>query len=72
MSGASDASLNAEAAFKAGKINDETVQSAIDTGDHDFVARALALKAGLPPEMVQRVLAMQGAKSTTALVGRRA
>ena len=68
VNGASDAALNAETAFKEGKINDEMVQSAIELGDHDFVATALALKAGLAPEMVQRVLSMQGAKSTTALV----
>lgn len=68
VAGGTDAGLNAEKAFKEGSIDDEMVQSSIDTGDHDFVAKALALKAGLPVEVVERVIALQGAKSITALV----
>ena len=68
VNGGIDAPLAAEKAFKEGDITDHTVQSAIDKGDHDFVIKALALKAGLPPRMVHRVIEMQGAKSITALV----
>lgn len=62
------AGLNADKAFKEGKINDELVQAYIDKGDHDFVTKALALKAGLPAAVVKRVISLQGAKSITALV----
>ena len=68
VTGGTDAGLNAEAAFKEGIIDDELVQSSIDTGDHDFVVKALALKAGQPFEVVERVIALQGSKSITALV----
>ena len=68
VNGGTDASLAAEKAFKEGNITDESVQSAVDLGDHDFVIKALALKAGLVPRVVERVIEMQGAKSITALV----
>ncbi|MFP6731771.1 MAG: DUF2336 domain-containing protein, partial [Alphaproteobacteria bacterium] len=50
------------------KIDDELVQTSIDLGDHDSVIKALALKAGLPVEVVERVFSLQGSKSITALV----
>ncbi len=68
VDGGTDAGLNAEKAFKEGSIDDELVQSSIDKGDHEFVAKALALKAGLPFEVAERVISLQGAKSITALV----
>ena len=68
VNGGTDAGLNADKAFREGKINDEMVQTSIDLGDHDFVTKALALKAGLPVEVVERVFSLQGAKSITALV----
>ena len=68
VNGDTDARLAAEKAFAAGDITDESVQSAVDMGDHDFVIKALALMAGLAPRVVERVIEMQGAKSITALV----
>ena len=68
VNGGTDAGLNAEKAFAEGRIDDAMVQALIDKGDHDFVTKALALKAGLPAEVVARVISMQGAKSITALV----
>lgn len=68
VNGDVDAGLNADAAFAEGKIDDDLVQAYIDKGDHDFVTKALALKAGLPAAVVERVISLQGAKSITALV----
>lgn len=68
VNGGTDAGLNAETAYREGRIDDELVQASIEKGDHDFVAKALALKAGLPAEVAERVISMQGAKSITALV----
>ena len=68
VNGGTDAGLNADKAFREGKIDDELVQTSIDLGDHDFVIKALALKAGLPVEVVERVFSLQGSKSITALV----
>ena len=62
------AGLAAEQAFAEGRIDDELVQASIAKGDHDVVTKVLALKAGLPAEVVARVISMQGAKSITALV----
>ena len=68
VNGGADAGLNAEVAFKNGRIDDELIQLHIDKGDHDFVTRALALKAGLQAEVAERVISLQGNKSITALV----
>ena len=68
VNGGTDAGLAAERAFAEGRIDDELVQASIIKGDHDFVTKALALKAGLPAEVAARVIAMQGVKSITALV----
>lgn len=68
VNGGTDAGLNAETAYREGRIDDDLVQSSIDKGDHDFVTKALALKAGLPTAVAARVIALQGAKSITALV----
>lgn len=68
VNGGTDAGLKAEKAYREGRIDDEMVQTAIDLGDHDFVTKALALKAGVPAEVAARVIEMQGTKSITALV----
>ena len=68
VNGGTDAGLAAEQAFAEGRIDDEMVQASIIKGDHDFVTKALALKAGLPAEVAARVISMQGVKSITALV----
>jgi uncharacterized protein (DUF2336 family) len=68
VNGGTDAGLAAEKAFAEGRIDDEMVQASIIKGDHDFVTKALALKAGLPAEVAARVISMQGVKSITALV----
>ncbi len=68
VNGGTDAGLNAETAYREGRIDDELVQASIEKGDHDFVTKALALKARLPAEVAERVISMQGAKSITALV----
>ena len=68
VNGGTDAGLAAERAFAEGRIDDELVQASIIKGDHDFVTKALALKAGLPADVAARVIAMQGVKSITALV----
>ena len=44
------------------------MQAYIEKGDHDFVTKALALKAGLLAAVVERVITLKGAKSITALV----
>jgi uncharacterized protein (DUF2336 family) len=70
VNGGVDAGFDAQNAFDEGKLNDESIQSAIDLGNHDFVTAAMALKAGLAPAAVEHVLDLQGTKSITALVWR--
>lgn len=68
VNGGTDAGLNAEQAFKEGRIDDELLQLYIEKGDHDFVTKALAFKAGLQAEVAERVIFLRGNKSITALV----
>ncbi len=58
---------DADEAFTAGAINDESILAALDRGDRDFAVRALALEAKVPADVVQRVLDSRSAKSVTAL-----
>ena len=61
------APLDADEAFTAGAINDESILAALDRGNRDFAVRALALEAKVPADVVQRVLNSRSAKSVTAL-----
>lgn len=51
----------------AGKLDEDTIDEALGAGSEEFVALALALKAGVPLTMVSRVIAAHSAKGITAL-----
>ncbi|MFQ5785507.1 MAG: DUF2336 domain-containing protein [Alphaproteobacteria bacterium] len=67
VDGTMNAELDAEQSFAAGALDEQSVAAAIERGDRDFVAKALALKAELPLPVVRKVLESQSAKSVTAL-----
>ena len=52
---------------EAGKLNDEVVALALAAGERAFVTAALALRAGLPLSIGQRIVASRSAKAVTAL-----
>lgn len=53
-----------------GKLNEASVWDALSWGDKAFVREALALRADLPAELVQRVIDTQSARAITALAWR--
>ena len=56
--------------FDDGALSEELVASAIEEVDRDFVQHALALRAELSPEVVERVLSSRNAKAVVALAWR--
>lgn len=58
----------AEHLAKQGKLNDEVMQGALEKNRRSFVVRGLALLSGRSDEAVERIMSMQNAKATTALV----
>lgn len=63
--GAKAARLKAE-----GKLDEASVWDALSWGDKPFVREALALRADLPADLVQRVIDTQSARAITALAWR--
>ncbi|MBL6953335.1 MAG: DUF2336 domain-containing protein [Alphaproteobacteria bacterium] len=53
--------------FNGGGLNDDALQEAIGDGDRDFVVHGIALKSGLPVEVVSEVLQSTNARGVTAL-----
>lgn len=53
-----------------GKLSEEVVWDALSWGDKAFVRAALALRADLPPDLVQRIIDTQSARAITALAWR--
>lgn len=53
--------------YAKGQLNEDTVAEALSLGNQEFVVRALALKAGVAPTLVSRVIAARSAKGITAL-----
>ncbi|PJK29490.1 hypothetical protein CVT23_10525 [Minwuia thermotolerans] len=58
----------AEHLARQGKLDDEVLRSALEKNRRSFVIRALALLAGRSDAGVERIMEMQNAKATTALV----
>lgn len=53
--------------YAKGQLDEEAVAEALALGNEEFVVRALALKAGVAPTLVNRVIAAHSAKGITAL-----
>lgn len=53
-----------------GKLDEAAVWDALSWGDKPFVREALALRAGLPADLVQRITDTQSARAITALAWR--
>ncbi|MFV3076290.1 DUF2336 domain-containing protein [Niveispirillum fermenti] len=53
-----------------GKLDENAVWDALSWGDKPFVREALALRADLPPDLVQRIIDTQSARAITALAWR--
>ncbi|HEY2069274.1 MAG TPA: DUF2336 domain-containing protein [Rhizomicrobium sp.] len=60
----------AERLFRAGKLDDNFVESAAEAGKRETVIASLALLAKVPAETVRRILQSGAAKAITALVWR--
>jgi uncharacterized protein (DUF2336 family) len=58
------------ALFKAGKLNDSFVESAVEMGRRETLITALSLLAKVPEDSVRRILQSGSAKPVTALVWR--
>jgi hypothetical protein len=67
VDGVMSAGFDAKKAFAANTLDDESVNAALDRGDHDFVTEALSLKSDRTLVIVQKVLRSQNSKSVTAL-----
>ena len=57
----------AEHLFRNGRLTDEAVGLALETGDNDFVISALALRAGISHETAKRILESRSPRTVTAL-----
>jgi uncharacterized protein (DUF2336 family) len=57
----------AEALFKAGKLDDEVILDALKAGRRDFIRLALSLMAGLPGAVVDKIIGTRSGKAVTAL-----
>lgn len=53
-----------------GKLDEAALWDALSWGDKPFVREALALRADLPPDLVQRIIDTQSARAITALAWR--
>lgn len=53
-----------------GKLDEASIWDALSWGDKPFVREALALRADLPAELVQRIIDTQSARAITALAWR--
>ncbi|MHA1108001.1 MAG: DUF2336 domain-containing protein [Alphaproteobacteria bacterium] len=51
----------------AGKLDEETVLEGLGKGDRAFVSAALSLRAGVAPEIVQKIASMESAKGIIAM-----
>ena len=57
----------AEHLFRNGRLTDEAVGLALETGDDDFVISALALRVGIAHETAKRILESRSPRTVTAL-----
>ncbi len=57
----------AEQIFQKGRLTDESVSLALETGDDGFVISALALRAGISRETAKRILESRSPRTVTAL-----
>jgi uncharacterized protein (DUF2336 family) len=64
---ADDAEARARAAHRAGMIDDDWIDEAVDAGELRLLRHGLGLKAGLPAETVSRILGARSAKAVVAL-----
>jgi uncharacterized protein (DUF2336 family) len=53
--------------FNDGGLNDDALQEAIGEGDREFVLHSIALKSGLPVDVVDEALESANARAVTAL-----
>jgi uncharacterized protein (DUF2336 family) len=66
-SGAATPKARARKLFKEGSLTDELVAVALERWQNDFVVEALALRAGLPTDMVRRMVRVKSARTIVAL-----
>jgi uncharacterized protein (DUF2336 family) len=57
----------AERLLNEGKLDDEIVATALSGGERKFVTAALALRAGVPPRIAERIVLGKSAKALVAL-----
>lgn len=50
-----------------GRLDEQAVDQALGGGDHGFVTQALSLKAGVPAQLIDKVVSAHSAKGITAL-----
>lgn len=62
-----DMATKAKRFHAEGKLDAETIMKALTRGERDFVSMALALKADLTHETVQKAVSLQSAKGVTAI-----
>ncbi len=61
---------DAQTLFKAGRLSDEAVATALDRGDKGFVIDALALRSGYSADKVRRIVESKSPRTVTALAWR--
>ncbi len=64
---AADPAARARRLFITGHLDDAAISEALADGERGFVRAALALKANVPVELVDRILSARSAKGVTAL-----
>ena len=62
-----DPAAQAKRLHEAGKLDDEALSRAVNAGERELVRHGLALRAGLPPAMVDHIFGAHSAKGITAL-----
>ena len=62
-----DPAVQAKRLFDAGELDDEALTRAVNAGARELVRHGLALRAGLPPAMVDHIFGAHSAKGITAL-----
>ena len=67
---ASAVASRARALHEAGRLSDAALAASLETGEHDFVIEALALRAALPPPRVRRMVRAASGRTMMALAWR--
>ncbi len=62
-----DLLIQAREMHQAGKLDEDTIAASLKSGDRDFVAAALAVRAGLPLRMIDKVISTCSVKGLVAV-----